>query len=400
MSVPTEFEQDLERRLEELRAQGLYRQLRRVETPQGRHIRVGPSQLLNFSSNDYLGLANHPALKQAAAEAIHCYGSGAGASRLISGSLTPHHQLDEAIAAFKGTRAALGFSTGYAAALGTICALVGKDDLIIIDKLVHASIVDAARLCGAKLRVFRHNDLADLERILIWARRTFLNAQTRALIVTESVFSMDGDYAPLAELVRLKEHYGAWLMVDEAHATGLYGLRRSGLAEALGVSHAIEVQMGTLGKSIGASGGYICGSRPLIDYLVNRARSFIFSTAPVPAAAAAARAGIELIQSNEGMERCARVWQRVSAAHCEFKLQSQTCRSAIFPIMIGSESRAFSVAEAFQHAGLLVPAIRYPTVPRGRARLRVTFTAEHRPEDILHLSRAFAAITQTEAVPA
>ncbi|HEY4984471.1 MAG TPA: 8-amino-7-oxononanoate synthase, partial [Verrucomicrobiae bacterium] len=293
-----DFDRELNQRLAALREQGLHRELRRVDSPQGPRIEIGGRMLLNFSSNDYLGLANHPALKAAAIKAVEKFGAGAGASRLICGSLAPFHELEETLAAFKGTEAALSFSTGYAAAIGTITALLGKDDIIIVDKLVHACIVDAARLCGAKLRVFAHNDLNDLEEILKWAdsrrqswssipRAAGLSGNTlkrelqqpRTLIVTESVFSMDGDHAPLREIVELKNKHGAWLMVDEAHATGLYGKNRRGLAEELGMSDRIEIQMGTLGKALGASGGYICGSRVLIDYLVNRARSFIFSTA-------------------------------------------------------------------------------------------------------------------------
>ena len=298
------FDEEIDRRLTALREQGLLRELRRVDSPAGTRIRMGGRTLLNFSSNDYLGLANDPQLKAAAIDAVEKFGAGSGAARLICGSLAPHHELDETLAGFKGTEAALSFSTGYATAIGTICALLGKDDVIILDKLVHACIVDAARLSGAKIRVFAHNDLEDLEKILKWAGRKIQHPTSdapprrRVLIVTESVFSMDGDTAPLREIVALKEKHGAWLMVDEAHATGLYGMNRRGLAEETGVSERIEIQMGTLGKAVGAAGGYICGSRVLIDFLVNRARSFIFSTAPVPAAAAAAAAGIRLIQSS------------------------------------------------------------------------------------------------------
>jgi len=322
---------DLTDRLSALSRQGLLRELRMVDSPQAVQIQIAGKKLLNFSSNDYLGLANHPCLKSAAMEAIERYGVGAGASRLICGSLKPHHELEEALAAFKGTAAALSFSSGYAAAIGTICALLSKDDVIILDQLVHASIIDAARLCNAKLQVFRHNDLNHLKKILQISNQprgkvnhamrhgrslpSSLNSAfnaSRMLIITESIFSMDGDRAPLCEIVRLKEKYGAWLMVDEAHATGLYGARNRGIAEELGVSDQIEIQMGTLGKALGAAGGYVCGSRPLIDYLINRARPFIFSTAPVPAAVAAAKAGIGLAQSAEGESRRRSLWARVS----------------------------------------------------------------------------------------
>ena len=348
------FDDTLNQRLEALREQGLRRELRRVDSAQGPRIKIGGRTFLNFSSNDYLGLANHPALKEAAIKAVEKFGAGSGASRLICGSLAPFHELEEALAAFKGTEAALMFSTGYAAAIGTICALLGKDDIIIIDKLVHASIVDAARLSGAKLRVFAHNDLNDLEDILRWSSTFRLPANTlkrelrpRVLIVTESIFSMDGDAAPLREIVALKDKYGAWLMVDEAHATGLYGKNRRGLAEELGVSDQIEIQMGTLGKALGASGGYICGSRSLIDFLVNRARSFIFSTAPVPAAAAAATAGIQLVQSSPGerhaMKSFGHAWQIFQSRNCS--IRNPQLPAPIIPLIIGDETRAVEAGD-------------------------------------------------------
>ena len=328
------FDDELKQRLAVVHEQNLFRQLRRVDSPRSPRIKIGGKTFLNFSSNDYLGLANDPILKQAAIKAVEKFGAGAGASRLICGSLAPFHELEESLAAFKKTEAALTFSTGYAAAIGTICALLGKEDIIVIDKLVHACIVDAARLSGAKLRVFDHNDLNDLEDILKWADK-FSKAEsgkrkTEILVVTESIFSMDGDVAPLREIVGLKVKYGAWLMVDEAHATGLYGKNRRGLAEELGVSDQIEIQMGTLGKALGASGGYVCGSRALVDFLVNRARSFIFSTAPVPAAAAAANAGIHFLQSNEGKARRDSLWQRVKQFNSKFKIQNFRAQSFRF----------------------------------------------------------------------
>jgi 8-amino-7-oxononanoate synthase len=383
-----------------LREQGLYRELRRVDTPQSPRIEIGGKTLLNFSSNDYLGLANDPALKEAAVKAIERYGAGAGASRLICGSLAPHDELDEALAAFKGTEAALSFSTGYATALGTICALMGKDDVVVLDKLVHACIVDAARLSGAKLRVFAHNDLNNLEEILKWAKGNksqIVNRKSQILVVTESVFSMNGDHAPLREIVALKEKYGAWLMLDEAHATGLYGPNRRGLAEESGVSERIEIQMGTLGKALGAAGGYISGSRALIDLLVNRARSFIFSTAPVPAAAAAATAGVRFVQSQAGEARCRLLWQRVAELNSKFETQTSKLPGAIFPVMIGGESKAVEAAAELREQGIFVPAIRYPTVARGEARLRVTVTAAHTADEIAVLTRALTQIANRKS---
>ena len=382
------FDEELNSRLEKLREQGLRRELRRVDSAQGPRIKIGGKTFLNFSSNDYLGLANHPALKAASIKAVEKFGVGAGASRLICGSLAPFHELEETLAAFKKTEAALTFSTGYAAAIGTIGALLGKDDIIIIDKLVHASIVDAARLSGAKLRVFGHNDLNDLERILKWAEKV----QSRALIVTESIFSMDGDAAPLREIVELKNKYSAWLMVDEAHATGLYGKNRRGLAEELGVSDQIEVQMGTLGKALGASGGCICGSRALVDFLVNRARSFIFSTAPVPASAAAATAAIQFVQSKSGEGRRNLLWKLAAQFNSKFKIQNSKFQSAIIPILIGDETKAVEAATKLREKNIFIPAIRYPTVARGQARLRVTLTAAHSANDFSDLIRALKTL--------
>jgi 8-amino-7-oxononanoate synthase len=393
-----DFDCELTQRLDVVRQQGLLRGLRRIDSPQAPGIQIGGRKLLNFSSNDYLGLANEPALKEAAIRAVERYGAGTGASRLICGSLAPHEELDEVLAAFKGTEAAVSFSTGYVAAIGTICALLGKADVIVMDRLAHASAVDGARLCGATLRVFGHNDLDDLEAKLKWAREQVRSpksdgrsAEAHVLVVTDSVFSMDGDHAPLREIVALKEQYGAWLMVDEAHATGLYGANRRGLAEELGVSDRIEVKMGTLGKALGAAGGYICGSRALIDYLINRARTLVFSTAPVPAAAAAAAAGVRLVQSSAGEDRRRKLWQNVSvlSATINHRLAPPSTKpSAIIPIMLGAESKAVEAAAALLERGIFIPAIRYPTVARGKARLRLTMSAAHTDADLAQLLTA------------
>ena len=390
--MTSDLNNDLCDRLKSLREQGLYRELRRINSPQLPHTQVDGRTLLNFSSNDYLGLANDPVLKEAAIKGIERYGAGSGASRLVCGSLAPHHDLEQAIAAFKGAEAALAFSSGYASAVGTICALLDAHDVIVIDKRVHACIIDGARLCGAELRVFAHNDLDHLAKVLRWAdrRNSGLSGKRRprTLIVTESVFSMDGDFALLRDLVELKEKHGAWLMVDEAHATGLYGENRRGLAEEFGVAGQIEVQMGTLGKALGSAGGYLCGSRTLIDYLVNRARSFIFSTAPVPAAVAAATAAVQLIQSDEGELRRNQLWARVDQVKngliaAGFVLPP--VRSAIIPLVLGDEAKAVEAAAALREQGVLIPAVRYPTVARGQARLRLTVSAAHAAADAAQL---------------
>jgi 8-amino-7-oxononanoate synthase len=372
----------------------LFRELRRVDSAQGPCIEIGGRTFLNFSSNDYLGLANHSDLKAAAVRAIEKFGAGAGASRLICGSLAPFHELEENLAAFKQTEAALVFSTGYAAAFGAIGAIIGKDDIIILDKLVHACIVDAARLSGATLRIFDHNDLNDLEDKLKWAtgKSGGQNQKSKILIVTESVFSMDGDRAPLREITALKEKYGAWLMVDEAHATGIIGQNGRGLADELGVSRHIEIQMGTLGKALGASGGYICGSRVLIDFLVNRARSFIFSTAPVPAAAAAATAGIQVAQSAEGEQRRKNLFNRVKELQATLNDRQPKSGSAIVPLILGPEDAAVQSAAKLREQNIFVPAIRYPTVARNAARLRITLTAAHSAADVECLAAALKTL--------
>jgi 8-amino-7-oxononanoate synthase len=391
------FENELNLRLAKIREQNLFRELHRVDSPQSPHINIGGKTFLNFSSNDYLGLANHPVLKTAAIRAIEKFGVGAGASRLICGSLAPFHELEESLAQFKKTKAALSFSSGYATALGTICALLDKNDIIILDKLVHASIVDAAKLSGAKLRVFAHNDLDDLEKILKWTKKVQspkfkIQSPARALIVTESIFSMDGDAAPLREIVELKNKFGAWLMVDEAHATGIFGKNGRGLAEELGLSEQIEIQMGTLGKALGSSGGFICGSRALIDFLVNRARSFIFSTAPVPASAAAATAAIQLIQTREGEAKRQKLFFNVRELNSKLKIKNSKIQSAIVPIILGDEIKTLAIAAKLREQNIFVQAIRFPTVSRGAARLRITLTAAHSAEDISELVGALKTL--------
>ena len=376
-----EIQKQLADELVRIDSANLRRTLREVGSPQGAKVQLDGREVLNFSSNDYLGLANHLALKEAATAAIEKFGAGAGAARLISGSQSPHHELESTLANFKGTEAALTFSSGYTAALGTIPALVGTGDVVVLDKLVHASHIDAAKLSGAKLRVCKHNDLADFARLLEWAAEQ----GGRTLVVAESVYSMDGDLAPLLNLVELKEQHGAWLMLDEAHATGLYGEGRRGVAEEFGVAARVEVQMGTLGKALGAAGGYICGSNELIDLLRHRARSFVFSTAPMPAQAAAARAGIEVVQSPEGEERRTRLWRLVDELKNGLIARGwklPVVQSAILPLMVGAEAEAVALSERFLHAGVFVPAIRYPTVARGEARLRITVSAAHSSDDI------------------
>ena len=375
------FNEQLGRDLDEIRGAGLWRELREIASAQSTRIKLGGREFINFSSNDYLGLAAHPALTQAAQEALDRFGTGSGASRLICGSLQPHHELEAALAKWQSTEAALVFSTGFAAVQGVLTSLLGQGDVIILDKKAHASMIDAAKLSGATLRIFHHNNLGNLEKLLQWA----VGQGGRVLVGTESVFSMDGDRAPLAGIVELKERYGAWLMLDEAHAFGLYGPLGQGLAAADGLAGRIEIRMGTLGKAVGAAGGFICGSRQLVDLLVNRARSFIFSTAPSPAVSAAARAGVELIQGAEGESLRGQLWQRVGELMRGIESlgwKTPVEPSAILPLIIGAEEKALAAMEQLRETGLFIPAIRHPTVSRNEARLRVTLSSSHTGADV------------------
>src|SRR5437667_3660144 len=384
--------------LEALRACSLDRHLRELTSAQGPEIEIDGRRLINFSSNDYLGLANDPRLRKAAIAAITEFGVGAGASRLISGTQSPHVRLEQALAKWKGTEAALCFSSGYAAALGTIPALVTKDDIIVLDKLCHASLIDGAKLSGAILRVFPHNHLGKLESHLEWAQRQ--HSGKRVLIITESVFSMDGDRAPLRELIELKKRFDALLMLDEAHAIGVIGANGRGLAAEQNVSDDVDVQMGTLSKALGASGGYICGSRNLIEWLINRARSFIYSTAPPPGIAAAAQAAIDFLSSPKGEEHRVLLWKKIKLLRELLPVNSMNTKakngSAIFPWIVGDEQAALNLASALGDEGFLVPAIRYPTVAKGSARLRITITALHQEDQIQSLCEAIRKMTKHE----
>lgn len=374
--------------LDELREAGLLRALRAVGGTQGPLVAVDGRELLNFSSNDYLGLANDPALRDAAMRGVERYGVGAGASRLVCGNLAPYAELEERLAAFKGKQAAVVFASGYAANVGTICALVGKGDTVILDKLNHASIIDGVRQSGATVRVYPHRDMGKLEKLLK------AKHEGRVLVVTETVFSMDGDRAPLREIVELKSRYGAWLMIDEAHATGLYGPRRRGLAEELGVEDRVDVTLGTLSKALGCVGGFVCGSRALVDLLINRARNLIYSTALPPTIVAAASAAVQFVMSDAGRARRELLWQRVS--ELEQVLDkcggSATSHGPIMPLMVGDESRAVALSQRLMERGFFIPAIRYPTVARGAARLRLTVSAAHTNEQIKALGAALSGL--------
>jgi 8-amino-7-oxononanoate synthase len=385
--------------LQALRARSLHRKLREIGSAQGSMVDLVGKRLINFSSNDYLGLANDQRLRDAATAAIAEFGVGAGASRLISGTQSPHLKLENALARWKGTQAALCFSSGYAASVGTLPALAGRTDVVLLDKLSHASLIDGAKLSGAVLRVFPHNHLGKLESHLDWAKREHPNA--RVVVVTESVFSMDGDRVPLKELIELKKRFGALLLLDEAHAVGVIGPNGRGLAAETGLNEDVDVQMGTLSKALGVSGGYICGSRSLIEWLINRARSFIYSTAQPPAVAAAALAAVEFLASSEGEERRVLLWKRIELMRKRLPQDRQASiaaakaqpASAIFPWMVGDEQAAMDLSRGLQTEGFLVPAIRYPTVAKGSARLRITVTASHDEAQVEALGATLTRLT-------
>jgi len=346
---------------------------------------------LNFAANDYLGLSRHPALIEAAQQATAKMGTGAGAARLVTGTSADVLTLEEELAVWKEKEAALVFSSGFAAALGTIPALVGKGDTVVLDKLAHASLIDGARLSGATVRVFPHNQMPQLESLL--QKLSAAPDRGRILVITESIFSMDGDAALLRELVELKDRYGAWLMVDEAHATGLYGATGAGLLSELGLSARVEIIMGTLSKALGSVGGYITGSSPLIQWLINRARSFVYSTALPPGVIAASRTAVEVARGPEGAALRARLSDNITHFHsglpAEWKSESLSS-SAIQPLICGEASGALQMATALREKGFLIPAIRYPTVPRKASRLRVTLSASHLSKDIDALNEALA----------
>ena len=384
------METDLQARLDALDAQSLRRRLRELGSGQGPEVAFGAQNFRNFSSNDYLGLAGEPFLREVAKEAIDRYGVGAGASRLVCGNLPPHQRLEDALARWKGCEAALCFSSGYAAAVGAVTALVGVGDVVLLDKWCHASLIDGARLSGAVLRVFPHNHLGRLEKLLDWARQT--HSHGRVLIVTEAVFSMDGDRCALAEIVKLKDRYGAWLLLDEAHSAGLLGRHGRGLADAEAVASRVEVQMGTLSKALGGSGGYLCGSRALMDWVLNKARSFVYSTAPAPCVAAVGAAAVEWMESDEAEKRRKTLWSRVEQLARRLPQSFQSPQSAILPLILGEAKRALATSDALLCAGFLVPAIRYPTVPKGAARLRITLSAAHSAEAVDQLANALNSL--------
>jgi 8-amino-7-oxononanoate synthase len=349
-----------------------------IESYDGPRITVSGRSLLLMCSNDYLGLSGYPALREAAAKAMERYGFGSGASRLISGTSALHVELESRIAAFKGTESALLFNSGYAANTGIIPAIAGEGDVILSDSLNHASIIDGCRLSRANIVVYPHKDVDRLESALKKNR----NAK-RTLIVTDGVFSMDGDIAPLPELLLLAEKYGAILMVDDAHATGVIGKTGRGTAEHFGLAGRVHIQMGTLGKALGSFGAYAAGNRELIEYLINSARSFIYSTSLPPAVCAASLAAFDVVEREPELRET--LWKnrdRFVHGLAALGVVPGSSETPIVPVMLGESEKALKAADKLFEYGLYATAVRPPSVSKGAARIRVTVTAAHSSDDI------------------
>ncbi len=376
--------------LAQLEQQGLLRVLREVLEADGSECVIAGKKYVQFCSNDYLGLSIHPLVKQAFVDGVEKWGSGSGGSRLISGSLTPHLVLEKQIAQLKGTEACRVFANGYTTSLGVLGGLLGSGDVVILDKLSHASLIDGAKLSGATLRVFQHNNVAKLEELLI----KYQGVAGRVLVVTESVFSMDGDIAPLVKITQLTRRYGALLMVDEAHAIGVHGAL--GLGHLLGVSDGIDFHMGTLGKAAGVAGGYVACSQAYADLLVNRARSYIYSTSPPPGQMVAAASAMALIAGDVGQHLRERLWENIRYFEACIGLK-QAAQSAIIPWLVGDSVEAMLLSENLKKRGYLVPAVRFPTVPRDTARLRITLSALHTREQLEGLAEAIKELSQVRS---
>jgi 8-amino-7-oxononanoate synthase len=378
---------DLDENLREFEAQGLLRSRRILESAQGAHVTVDGQDYLAFCSNDYLGLAAHPALVDAACQGAAQYGVGAGASHLIIGHTTAHHQLEIELAQFLQQEAALLFSTGYMANLGIVTALIGRNDLVLADKLNHASLNDAAQLSRARLARYNHLDMDHLERLLATA------SERKKLVVTDAVFSMDGDIAPLPEILALCERYDAYLLVDDAHGFGVLGEHGRGILEHFGVESPRLIYMATLGKAAGVFGAFAAGNASLVQTLMQSARTYIYTTAVPPLLAMALRASLQLFR--------AEAWRRThlrelitdlkQTVHTE-RWQLLPSETPIQPLLVGGNKEAVALSEALRSRGILVPAIRPPTVPKGQARLRISLSAAHSKDDIQKLAETLNAL--------
>ncbi len=379
--------------LKELRANGLAPKLRVLEGEQKPMCIFDGREVINLASNNYLGLTTHKALRKAALDAVKRYGAGAGAVRTIAGTMKLHMELEEQIAAFKNVEACVVFQSGFTANAGTVAAVLGKEDLIISDELNHASIIDGARLSRATIKVFKHKDMQDCERIL----QENANFPGKKLIITDGVFSMDGDIAPLPELCGLAEKYNCIMMVDDAHASGVLGRGGRGTVDHHQCHGRVHIQVGTLSKAIGSMGGYVCGSRDLIDFLYLRARPFLFSTSHPPATAAACQAAFALLNSPEGEKLVKKLWANTKMFKRELKKRGflfKTSETPIIPIHVGDAAKAYEFSKKLFEAGVFAPAVGYPTVAEGKARLRAIVSAAHKREQLLRAADLLAEVAK------
>jgi glycine C-acetyltransferase len=370
--------QYLDEALEQLRRDGLYRNLRQLEGEQLPRARFDGHEVINLSSNNYLGLTTHPKLREAALRAVRELGVGSGSVRTIAGTMTLHMELERRIAAFKKTEAAVVFQSGFAANAGTVAALLGKGDLILSDELNHASIIDGARLSRAEIRVFPHRDTEALERLLEETK-----AVKRRLVITDGVFSMDGDVAPLPRIAALARAHGAIMMIDDAHSSGVLGRAGRGTVDHYDIHGQVDVQVGTLSKAIGVLGGYVCGSRSLIEFLYHRARPFLFSTSHPPAVAAACLTAFDVLE--EEPERIERLWantKRFKAGLSKLRFDTGSSETPITPIMVGEADLAMRFSDRLFERGVFAQGIGFPTVAKGKARLRTIVTATHSDQDL------------------
>ncbi|ODS31105.1 MAG: 8-amino-7-oxononanoate synthase [Candidatus Scalindua rubra] len=373
--------ENISNELEKIKEFGLYRDLNVVENVQGSHVKIKSKTYVSFCSNNYLGLANHPLVIRAVKDAVEKYGWGAGASRLISGNMKLHEALEDEISKFKRKESTIVFPTGYMANIGTICSLVSSGDLVICDRLNHASIIDGCRLSGADFRIYPHCDTEKLESIFKKSSK-----YPRKLIVTDTVFSMDGDLAPLPDIVEIARKYKAMVMVDEAHGTGVFGEKGRGVIEHFNLNEKVNIVMGTLSKAIGSLGGFVSGDIDLINYLRNKARTFMYTTALPPAVCAASIAGIKLIQKDLSLRKS--LWHNVRYLKERLKLLKLnviSSESPIIPIVIGDAKKAVNVSRFLFNRGVLIPAIRPPTVPDESSRLRITVMSTHTKDDLERL---------------
>jgi len=379
--------------LQELRAKGIAPKLRILEGEQKPVCVFDGREVINLASNNYLGLTTHKALRKAAIEATKKLGAGAGAVRTIAGTMQLHMQLEEQIAKFKNVEACVVFQSGFTANAGTVSAVLGKEDLIISDELNHASIIDGARLSRATIKVFKHKDVKDCDRIL----QEHAGFTGKKLIITDGVFSMDGDIAPLPELCDLAEKYNCIMMVDDAHSSGVLGRGGRGTVDHLNCHGRVHIQVGTLSKAIGVMGGYVCGSRDLIDFLYLRARPFLFSTSHTPATAAACRAAFSLLDSPAGEKLVKKLWANTKLFKRELKkrgFQFKGSETPIVPIHVGDAAKAFEFSRKLFDAGVFAPAVGYPTVAEGKARLRAIVSAGHKKDQLVKAADILAEVAK------